>query len=41
MPELDPYDLHLLNEHVHELNDEKFQKKLLNSLKIPIEPPRG
>ncbi len=40
MPELDPYDLHLWNEHVHELNDEKYQKKLLNSLKIPVEPPR-
>ncbi len=40
MPELDPYDLHLWNEHVHELNDEKYQKRLLNSLKIPIEPNR-
>ncbi len=40
MPELDAYDLHLWNEHVHELNDDKYQKRLLNSLKIPVEPPR-
>jgi hypothetical protein len=40
LPSIEPYDLQLLNEHVHELNDEKYQKKLLNSLRIPIEPGR-
>jgi hypothetical protein len=40
LPNIEPYDLHLWNEHVHELNDEKYQKKLLNSMKIPIEPDR-
>jgi hypothetical protein len=39
-PELEPYDLQLWNEHIHELQDEKYQKNMLNSLKIPQEPPR-
>jgi hypothetical protein len=37
LPELDPYDLQLWNEHIHELRDEKYQKKLLKRLKIQTE----
>jgi hypothetical protein len=40
MPELAPYDIQIWNEHVHELADEKYQKKILSNLKIPMEPPR-
>lgn len=40
MPELAPYDIQLWNAHVHELADEKYQKKILSSLKIPMEPAR-
>ncbi len=36
MPELEAYDVHLWNEHVHRLEDEKYQRKLLRSLKIPM-----
>jgi hypothetical protein len=39
MPELEPYDINLWNEHVQRLADEKYQKKILRSLKIPMAPP--
>jgi hypothetical protein len=39
MPELEAYDIHLWNEHVQRLADEKYQKKVLRSLKIPMAPP--
>ncbi len=38
-PELEAYDIHLWNEHVQRLADEKYQKKVLKSLKIPMAPP--
>ncbi len=38
MPELEAYDSHLWNEHVQRLADDKYQKKLLRSLKIPMAP---
>lgn len=41
MPELEAYDIHLWNEHVQRLSDEKYQKKVLKSLKIPMAPPEG
>lgn len=37
LPKTEEYDLQLWNAHVHELNDEKYQKKLLKSLKIQFE----
>jgi hypothetical protein len=37
MPDLAPYDMQNWNEHVHLLSDEKYQKKVLTSMKIPIE----
>ncbi len=37
MPTIEPYDLNLWNDHIHELRDEKYQKKLLKNLKIPFE----
>jgi uncharacterized C2H2 Zn-finger protein len=37
LPELAPYDIQIWNAHIHELADEKYQKKLLSNLKIPIE----
>ncbi len=37
MPELEPYDLHTWNAHIHELRDEKYQKKVLSSMRIPFE----
>jgi hypothetical protein len=40
MPELESYDIQIWNAHIHELADEKYQKKVLKSLKIPIEPNR-
>ncbi len=39
MPELEAYDIHLWNEHVQRLADDKYQRKLLRSLKIPMAPP--
>jgi hypothetical protein len=40
MPDLAPYDMQNWNEHVHLLSDEKYQKKVLTSMKIPIETGR-
>lgn len=40
MPELDPYDVQIWNAHIHELADDKYQKKVLKNLKIPTEPSR-
>jgi hypothetical protein len=37
IPKLEPYDLDLWNAHIHELRDEKYQRKLLRNLKIPFE----
>jgi hypothetical protein len=37
LPKLDPYDIQIWNSHVHDLADEKYQKKILKSLKIPVE----
>jgi hypothetical protein len=37
MPEVQAYDLQIWNAHIHELNDEKYQKRLLKSMKLPIE----
>jgi hypothetical protein len=37
IPEVEAYDLHLWNEHIHQLNDEKYQKQVLKSLKICVE----
>ena len=40
MPELDEYEYTMMDEHVHQLNDSNYQKKLVRSLKIPEEPKR-
>jgi uridine kinase len=37
IPEVDAYDINLMNEHIHELQNEKYQKSLLKSMKIPFE----
>jgi hypothetical protein len=37
MPELEPYDMQAWNAHIHELRDEKYQKKVLSSMRIPFE----
>jgi hypothetical protein len=37
IPEVDAYDVNIMNEHIHELQNEKYQKSLLKSLKIPLE----
>jgi hypothetical protein len=34
---IEAHDIQTMNEHVHELQDEKYQKKVLKSLKIPYE----
>ncbi len=39
-PEIEAYDLHLWNEHIHELRDELYQKKMLAAMKIHQEPAR-
>ncbi len=36
IPEVDSSDLNLINEHIHELQNEKYQKSLLKSLNIPF-----
>ncbi len=40
LPKLDPYDLNLWNEHVHELQTDTYQVKLLKNLSIQKEPKR-
>jgi hypothetical protein len=37
IPEVDAYDINLMNEHIHELQNEKYQKSLLKSMKIPLQ----
>lgn len=37
MPEVESYDLQLWNSHIHDLRDEKYQKKVLKNLRIPVE----
>jgi hypothetical protein len=33
---LDEYDVQCWNNHIYELSDAKYQRKIINSLKIPI-----
>ncbi len=37
MPTVEPYDLDTWNAHIHDLRDEKYQKKILRSMGIPTE----
>lgn len=37
LPELEPYDIQNWNAHIHELRDEKYQRKVLRSIRIPSE----
>jgi uncharacterized C2H2 Zn-finger protein len=37
MPDVEPYDLQIWNSHIHELRDEKYQKKVLKSLPLYFE----
>lgn len=37
LPSIEAHDIQTMNERVHELQDEKYQKKVLKSLKIPYE----
>jgi len=37
IPMTDPYDKQIWNSHIYELNDQMYQKKLLNSIRIPFE----
>jgi hypothetical protein len=39
LPMLYEYDMQIWNAHIYELNDEKYQKKILNALQISLETP--
>jgi uncharacterized C2H2 Zn-finger protein len=37
LPHIEDYDRHMWNQHIHELQDEKYQKKMLKSLSLSCE----
>lgn len=37
IPQVEDYDLQIWNDHIQELRDEKYQKKMLKSLNLPFE----
>ncbi len=37
LPVIEEFDMFTWNSHIYELNDEKYQKKVLNSIRIPFE----
>ncbi len=36
-PKLERYEIEMWNNHIHQLRDERYQKKIMNQIHIPLE----